>query len=67
MRPVLNERKCPAQEQVCKAIPACKENAIVYVSDSTLPLGGRIVFDYDRCNGCGDCVEACCGSAIELG
>ena len=67
MRPVLNERKCPAQEQVCKAIPACPEDAIAYIADATQPLGGRIVFDYDRCNGCGACVEACCGSAIEIG
>ncbi len=27
---------------------------------------GRIDFDLERCNGCGVCVDACCGSAIEL-
>jgi Pyruvate/2-oxoacid:ferredoxin oxidoreductase delta subunit len=66
MRPVLDERKCPVQEQVCKAIPACSENAIIYIPDVTRPLGGQIVFDYAHCNGCGVCVEACCGHAINL-
>jgi len=67
MKPVLNERKCPAQEKICPAIPACSEKAITYVVDASRPLGGRIVFDYDRCNGCGVCLAACCGNAIEVG
>jgi small redox-active disulfide protein 2 len=65
MRPVLDERKCPAQK-TCPAIPACTETAILYVEDASAKLGGRIVFDYEKCNGCGDCVTACCGNAIEL-
>jgi Pyruvate/2-oxoacid:ferredoxin oxidoreductase delta subunit len=66
MKPVLNERKCPVQGQICKAIPACPEGAINYIVDDSAPLGGRIVFDYDKCNECGICVTECCGSAIEL-
>jgi Pyruvate/2-oxoacid:ferredoxin oxidoreductase delta subunit len=66
MKPVLNERKCPVQAQICKAIPACPEEAINYVIDNGAPLGGRIVFNYDKCNECGICVTECCGSAIEL-
>lgn len=66
MKPVVDSRKCPAQEKICLAIPACPENAIRYVVDVTQKLGGRIVFDYDRCNACGACVTACCGTAIEL-
>ena len=50
MRPVLNERKCPMQGQICKAIPACPEGAIGYIVDDNAPLGGRIVFDYEKCN-----------------
>jgi Pyruvate/2-oxoacid:ferredoxin oxidoreductase delta subunit len=66
MKPVLDERKCPAQGQICLAIPACPEGAIQYVIDDAAKLGGRIVFDEERCNGCGACVDACCGAAIEL-
>jgi Pyruvate/2-oxoacid:ferredoxin oxidoreductase delta subunit len=65
MKPILNERKCPAQGQICKAIPACPEGAISYVVDEELPLGARIVFDYEKCNECGICITECCGSAIE--
>jgi Pyruvate/2-oxoacid:ferredoxin oxidoreductase delta subunit len=66
MKPVLNERKCPVQGQICKAIPACPEAAISYIVDDSAPLGGRIVFDYDKCNECCICVTECCGSAIDL-
>ncbi len=66
MKPVLNERKCPMQGQICKAIPACTEGAILYIVDKNAPLGGRIVFDYEKCNECGICVTECCGAAIEL-
>jgi Pyruvate/2-oxoacid:ferredoxin oxidoreductase delta subunit len=54
------------QAQICLAIPACTEGAILYVADETAPLGGRIVFDYEKCNECGICVTECCGDAIEL-
>jgi Pyruvate/2-oxoacid:ferredoxin oxidoreductase delta subunit len=66
MKAVLNERKCPVQLQLCKAIPACPEGAITYLVDENAPLGGRIIFDETRCTGCGTCAEACCGAAIDM-
>jgi Pyruvate/2-oxoacid:ferredoxin oxidoreductase delta subunit len=63
LKPVLDERKCPAQK-TCPAIPACTEKAILFIEDASLPLKGRIVFDTEKCNACGDCVAACCGTAI---
>jgi small redox-active disulfide protein 2 len=65
MKPVLDERKCPAQE-TCPAIPACTEGAIRHVANKNVKLGGRIVFELAICTGCGDCVTACCGNAIAL-
>jgi small redox-active disulfide protein 2 len=65
MKPVLDERKCPAME-TCPAIPACPEGAIRHVTDKNAKLGGRIVFELAICTGCGDCVTACCGNAIAL-
>jgi Pyruvate/2-oxoacid:ferredoxin oxidoreductase delta subunit len=66
LKPVLDERKCPAEGQTCPAIPACTEGAIQYVKANQIHPRGRIVFDLDKCNECGVCVTACCGSAIEL-
>jgi Pyruvate/2-oxoacid:ferredoxin oxidoreductase delta subunit len=66
VKPYIIKRKCPAQEQVCKVIKACPTGAIGYVADAQEPLGGKIVFDYDKCDGCGQCVTECCGAAIEM-
>jgi len=63
---VVNQRKCAAQEQICKAIPACPNGAVRYEADEAAPLGGRIVIDERQCNECGACVQACCGQAIEV-
>ena len=45
MKPVINKRKCPAQNELCKAIPACPTGAISYSADENEPLGGKIVID----------------------
>lgn len=66
MKPYLIKQKCPAIKEMCKAIEACSRGAILYVEDQTEPLGGRIVFDQEKCDGCGLCVTACCGAAIEM-
>jgi len=63
---MLNKRRCSAQEHICLAIPACPQRAIHYVPDEEEPLGGRIEFDYARCDGCGKCAEECCGQAIDM-
>jgi len=61
---VIDKKKCPAQQVLCKAIPACPAQAIVYVVDENEPLGGRIEIKPALCNECGACIEACCGKAI---
>ena len=66
MKPFLIKKKCPAQSMICTAIKNCNSGAISYVEDDDEPLGGKIVFDYDKCQGCGRCAEVCCGSAIEM-
>ncbi len=66
MKPIINKRKCPAQNELCKAVPACPAGAISYVKDEKEPLGGKIVIDETLCNECGICVEECCGSAIDM-
>jgi ferredoxin len=66
MTAVIIKRKCPAQNDLCQAIPACPTGAITYLADENEPLGGKIKIDPERCNDCGTCVTACCGQAIEL-
>jgi ferredoxin len=51
---------------MCKAIQACPAGAITYVEDENEPLGGRIVFELSKCDGCGKCAVACCGQAVEM-
>jgi len=41
----------------------------VGTDDNPIPFGDpyiRVVIDYDKCNLCGLCVDACCGYAIDL-
>lgn len=66
MRPQLIKRRCPAQKELCKAIQACETGAIYYVQDDQEPLGGKILFDYAKCDECGRCATECCGKAIEM-
>lgn len=66
MKPYIIENKCLAQSMICTAIKNCKTGAVAYIEDEDEPLGGKIVFDYNLCTGCGTCKEVCCGSAIEM-
>jgi Fe-S-cluster-containing hydrogenase component 2 len=66
MSVIINKRKCPAQKEMCMAIPACPNEAISYQLDDQEPLGGKILIDESKCNDCGACVDACCGHAIDL-
>lgn len=66
MTAVIIKRKCPAQNELCKAIHACPSQAISYQVDENEPLGGKILVNSEKCNDCGACVEACCSQAIEM-
>jgi Pyruvate/2-oxoacid:ferredoxin oxidoreductase delta subunit len=66
LKPYLSDRRCPAQQSMCTLFAACPQEAVAYVADEAAPLGGRITFDHERCDGCGKCVEACCGHAVEM-
>jgi ferredoxin len=66
MKPLLLKHKCMVQKDICTAIKICPMGVISYIEDETEPLGGEILFDLDRCDGCGKCAVACCGDAIEI-
>jgi Pyruvate/2-oxoacid:ferredoxin oxidoreductase delta subunit len=58
--------KCIVDMNLCTVINQCKQNAIGYMKDENEPFGGRIIFDYSKCNECGTCATLCCGKAIEM-
>jgi Pyruvate/2-oxoacid:ferredoxin oxidoreductase delta subunit len=66
MKPVIIKEKCAAQPQICPSMKACKPDAMKFVEDENEPLGGRIEIDYAICDGCGDCIGTCCGTAISF-
>jgi len=66
LKPSLIKRRCPAQQTMCRAILACPRQAVIYIVDELEPLGGKIVFDYEKCDECGKCAPECCGQAIEM-
>jgi ferredoxin len=66
MRPFLLKHKCMVQKDICTAIKVCPTKAITYQEDEAEPLGGKILFDLNKCNECGKCAQECCGDAIEM-
>ena len=64
MLPVVAKEKCAAQPEICPSMKICKTKAMNFVADENEPLGGRIEIDYSKCDGCGDCIATCCGTAI---
>ena len=66
MKPYVIKERCAAQPSICPPIKACPKEAVIYVEDENEPIGGRIVFDYNKCDGCGACVAICCGNCIEM-
>ena len=66
MKAELITEKCPAQYDLCQPLKQCPLQAISYEEDINQPLGGRIFIDDKICNGCGICVDLCCGQAISI-
>ena len=66
MKPYNVKEKCAAQRDICPSMKACPNNAFSYVGDEDEPIGGRIEINLEKCEGCGKCVEICCGHCIEM-
>lgn len=65
-RPVIIKERCAAQPEICPPITACPLHAISYREDDDEPLGGLIVIDLEKCDGCGTCATICCGHCIKM-
>lgn len=66
MRPFIAKERCAADPGICPPMKECPMGAFSYIEDDNEPIGGRIEIDLDTCDGCGKCVEACCGKCIEM-
>lgn len=65
-RPVILKERCAAQPEICPPIKACPLGAFAYREDDDEPLGGFMVIDLEKCDGCGICATVCCGHCIEM-
>lgn len=66
MIPFIITERCAAQPNICPPLKDCPNNALFYVEDTAIPIGGRIEINPEKCDGCGKCVEVCCGHCIEM-
>ena len=66
MKPTIDRAKCAAQPVICPPLKDCPKLAFSYVEDEDEPLGGRLEIDLEKCDGCGICVDICCGHCIEM-
>jgi Pyruvate/2-oxoacid:ferredoxin oxidoreductase delta subunit len=66
VKPYIIKERCAAQENICPPLKHCPKNAFSYIADEAEPIGGRVEIDLEVCNGCGECVDICCGDCIEM-
>ena len=64
MKPIINDKKCGASKNACKAINVCPAQAIRY-TEVDKPVADRNVVCDSGCGcgcGCGESVSGCSGS-----
>lgn len=66
MKAYIDKQKCASEKSICKPMEDCPKGAISWVEDDDEPLGSRMEVDYEKCDGCGVCVQLCCGQCIEI-
>lgn len=58
--------KCASLEEYCEPLRQCPLKAIHREEDENYMLGWRTHVDDKKCDGCGICINLCCGYAIGL-
>lgn len=66
MKPFIIKERCAAQPDICPPMKECPTKSFSFIEDEDEPIGGRIEINYEKCEGCGQCVSLCCGSCIEM-
>lgn len=66
MKAYIDYRYCGANADYCKPIQQCPNGAIAIVPDEKSGFGHRFVVDEEKCDGCGLCIDLCCGECMVL-
>lgn len=61
MKPYLIKEKCVMMPEECPVIKQCEQKAVSYDKQNE-----SFIFDLEKCNGCGKCVDICCSAAIKM-
>ena len=66
MKAFIDLNRCAVQMEICRPIKECPNQAIIYTEDESALLGAKMEVITAQCEGCGTCIDVCCGDAISL-
>ncbi len=66
LKAFIDTRFCGANEDHCRPMRECPNEAIEIIVDENSGFGQRFVVNEEKCDGCGACIDICCGDCMEL-
>ncbi|MEG0874467.1 MAG: hypothetical protein RSH79_04060 [Clostridiales bacterium] len=66
LKAYIDVRYCGANQDHCQPMKDCPNEAIEIISDEHSGFGHRFVVNEEKCDGCGICIDICCGDCMEL-
>ncbi len=66
LKALIDTRFCGANQSHCRPMQECPNEAIEIVADEKSGFGHRFVVNEEKCDGCGACIDICCGDCMEL-
>lgn len=66
LKAFIDVRFCGANKDHCWPMQNCPNQAIESIPDEKSGFGHRFVVNEEKCDGCGICIDHCCGDCMEL-
>lgn len=66
LKAFIDVRHCGANADHCRPMKECHNEAVEIIPDEKSGFGHRFVVNQEKCDGCGACVDICCGDCMEL-